>query len=592
MKPVSRKGDSRWELSPDDPPVQGRLSRELEIHPILARLLINRGITDSGAASHFLSPSLSGLRQPFGNEALPDIEKAVERVLDAIVRREKITIFGDYDADGISATAILFLFLDRAGAQVEYELPDRIKEGYGLNEEAVRRISSRGSRLLLTVDCGTSDFEEIACARYLGMDVVVLDHHQVEDDSPAALAFVNPQRRDSRFPFPELAGVGVAFYLLIALRQRMRERGMLSPEGHNLREYLDLVALGTIADMMPLREDNRIFAAFGLKELARAERPGIRALREVSGTLGRDTASVGEVGFYLAPRINAVGRLGDGRVGVDLLIARELERSRELARDLDSANRARQREEERILREARAQVRSIREQSGDRPPAIVLANESWHPGVVGVVASKLLDEHYCPVCLISITDGTGRGSGRSVAGISIHQILQKLAPHLISYGGHEMAAGFRIMPEAVNDFVRAFEAEVIQSARIAPQVLEPRVRVDAEIASGELRDLATVGLPLLSPHGIGNPEPVFLGRGLKVKQKRLIRSRHLKMALDWGTEEIQAIGFGMASRHSVQTGEVLDILFHYREDGGSWRRAPGQLPDLLLKDIKPAPGSV
>ena len=585
MSNDSQKGASRWELLPADPAGQERLCRELEIHPILARLLLNRGISDSSAAYRFLNPSLSDLRPPFGEDSLPDIEKAVERVVRVFTQREKVTIFGDYDADGISATVILYTFLARSGADVTFELPNRLKEGYGLNPDAVRRIAARGSRLIITVDCGTSDFEEITLARDLDIDVVVLDHHQVGERLPPAHSVVNPHRPDSRFPFAGLAGVGVTFYFLVALRQRMRELGMLPPEGHNLREYLDLVALGTIADMVPLREENRIFTTFGLRELSRADRPGIRALREVAGTIGKNEVRVGEVGFYLAPRINAGGRLGDSRIGAELLLAGEMEAARELARTLDSSNRFRQREEEKILREARQRILAQCANTGKNPVSVVLGSEGWHAGVVGIVASKLLDEFYCPVCLISITDGNGRGSGRSIPGISIHRILHDLSDQLITFGGHEMAAGFTIAPAAIPRFSRDFAGEVEKSTKTAPRILEPRVKVDAEVDFIGYMELSGIGIEQLSPHGISNPEPVFLSRGLRVREKRLIRSRHLKMVLDWERDEIQAIGFGMAKRFDVRPGDELDILFQYREEKNRWQGRE-QLPDLLIRDIK------
>jgi len=577
----------RWEILPAEPATRDQLARELEIPPVLAQLLINRGIRDSGSAYRFLHPSLADLRSPLAPDPLPDVEKAVERVTRAIAGKEKITIFGDYDADGISATAILYLFLSRLGVPVDWELPDRIREGYGLNLEAVRRIKARGAELIITVDCGSANFEEILLARELGLPVIVIDHHEVREKLPAALALVNPKRRDSRFPFGDLAGVGVTFYFLIALRQKLRETGVLAPDGHNLKAYLDLVALGTIADMMPLREENRILVAFGLKELARAERPGIRALREVARTSGSNFVSTEEVGFYLAPRINAGGRMGNSRIGLELILSGELEQARKAAGELDRSNRDRQREEEKILAGARKQVEERLLSSAGVPASLVLADPGWHPGVVGIGAAKLMDEFNRPVCLISIADGLGRGSGRSLPGVSIIRILGDLSSDLVAYGGHERAAGFKILPETISRFAQGFETAVSRMLESNPGVLEPSIPVDQELDYPGLIELCNSGLERLEPFGMDNPEPVFLGRGLKAGKAEIFRSRHVRMVLDWENLPVRAMGFGLAGKYEQKKGDMLDILFCLRPDRGYYRsRKSGSSPSVVLVDMK------
>ncbi|MDD5225435.1 MAG: single-stranded-DNA-specific exonuclease RecJ [bacterium] len=580
---------ARWEIIPADPAARDKLARELEISPVLAQLLVNRGIRESESAFRFLKPSLSDLRQPFSPEPLPDLDRAVERVIRAVSGREKITIFGDYDADGISATAILYLFLSRLGVTVDWELPNRIKEGYGLNPEAVRKIKARGSDLIITVDCGTANLEEIALARELGLPVIVIDHHEVGGELPPALAVVNPKRKDSRFPFGDLAGVGVAYYFLIALRQRLRETGMLNPEGNNLREYLDLVALGTIADMMPLREENRILVAFGLRELAQSQRPGIQALRKVAGTFGKKPVSAEEVGYYLAPRINAGGRLGDSQIGMKLLLAGDPGEARMAAEELDRYNRSRQKEEEKILQGARKKIAEIFPAAGDRPAGLVLADPGWHPGVVGIVASKLMEELNRPVCLIAVAEGLGRGSGRSLPGISLIRILGELSADLETFGGHELAAGFKILPETISRFAQGFQGAVGRMLETEPGALEPAIRVDQELDYPGMLELLDSGLENLEPFGMGNPEPVFLGRGLRTREAGLVGSRHLRMILDWENSSTRAIGFGMAGRHDLKTGDKLDILFCLRRDRGFFRNGKtGPAASLVLQDMRRA----
>ena len=577
----------QWNIFRCPPELRDELSKQLDIPPLIAQLLIKRGITDTQEGERFLSPLLQHLHDPF---LMKDMEKGSDRILQALRNDEKITIYGDYDVDGITACTLMVDFLSSVGAKPSYYIPHRLKEGYGLNADVVNEISANGTKLLICVDCGISDRDEIQLAQKLGMDTIVVDHHEPPPLPSSAYAVLDPHQSDCHFPFKGLAGVGVAFYLVVALRSRLREKGFWENSSEpNLRNYLDLVALGTIADMVPLREENRILVAFGLQELARSERLGIQALREVAGTRGREEATAVEVGFYLAPRINAGGRLGDSRIGAELLLAKDLPEARGLAQKIEESNRTRQKEVERIFREAREKISDISSPARGRPVALVLAEEGWHPGVVGIVASRLLDEFYCPVCIISVAEGLGRGSGRSIPGISIHQILHNLSSQLVTFGGHERAVGFRILESAIPQFVQGFEMEVRDAIQAAPGDLEPQVEVDAELDFQEVAELEKVGLEQLSPFGIGNPEPVFLARDLRVKSREVIRSRHLKMVLDWGRVEIQAIGFGMANQYEIRENEILDILFHYRKEKNYWKgRGGNQLSDLIIKEVRRA----
>ncbi|MBI3755385.1 MAG: single-stranded-DNA-specific exonuclease RecJ, partial [Deltaproteobacteria bacterium] len=392
----------RWIVNAPDIELQGLLGRELRISPLTAQLLINRGLRCSSEAFSFLSPSLKDLHDPF---TMKDMDKAAQRIVKAIKEQEKITVYGDYDVDGVAATALLCLFLKEISLGIsdsirfDYYIPERMKEGYGLNNNALKHLSGSGTKLVITTDCGIANYDEINFARGIGLDVIVTDHHEPPDPSsgraprlPPAYAILNPKQTNCPFPFKELAGVGVVFNLIIALRAKLLGCGMWDAGGAkpNLKKYTDIVALGTIADMVPLQGENRILVKYGLDELTFSKRPGIKALKEVSG-LGTDLKSVpiktGSVGFQLAPRINAAGRLTKASMGVKLLITEDDKEAMDIARELDRENIDRQRLEKDILSEAMETVET-EDFEIDKKRAIVLAKEGWHPGVIGIVASR------------------------------------------------------------------------------------------------------------------------------------------------------------------------------------------------------------
>ena len=534
----------RWEI----PPVKGfgeELSlKELRISPLTAQVLFNRGISTADQARRFLSPALSDLPNPL---AMKDMEKAVGRISAAIRDREKITIFGDYDVDGSTATALLLLFLQGAGARVDFYLPQRLKEGYGLNIDAVKKIQAQGTKLIITTDCGISNNEEIRWAMENGLDVVVTDHHEVPEVLPAALAILNPKQKDCPYPFKGLAGVGVAFNLLIALRSALRQEGFFPPgQEPNLKEYLDLVALGTVSDVVPLMGINRVLTKFGLIQLSHSTRPGILALKDVSGVGGMAVETPG-INFRLAPRLNAAGRLGDAQEAVRLLICRDEEEARKIAAHLNDLNSLRQRTEEKILAEAKRMIESPEGKPSKK--SLVLASLDWHPGVIGIVASRLTEEYRRPTILIALKENFGKGSGRSIDPFPLYQGLKACQPWLEKFGGHEQAAGLVIRQERIPGFCQAFE-EVV-SRKLREEDFIPRLSLDALARLDQLDDSFLSELEFLAPFGTGNPEPVLGLEDLTVLGSKLVGKGHLRLRIKEGRLIREAIGFEMASWHPL-----------------------------------------
>ncbi|PJC73601.1 MAG: single-stranded-DNA-specific exonuclease RecJ, partial [Syntrophobacterales bacterium CG_4_8_14_3_um_filter_58_8] len=422
--------------------IEELLVRELGISPIISRIMMSREICDPDVVRRYLSPSLQDLHNPF---LMQDMKEAVDRLILAVYRNEKVVVYGDYDADGITSVVVLIHFLRGIYPGATYHIPDRITEGYGLNRGAVERFRSQGIGLIVTVDCGISDHDAVAYARQLGMDTIILDHHELSDTLPAAAAAVNPKRADCRFPFKHLAAVGIVFNFLIAMRGALRREGFWRNDSYpNLREYLDLVALGTIGDIVPLIDENRIFVKIGLDLISEERRIGLRALKQVSG-LEHQVIDSSKASFTLIPRINAAGRIASAAEAVELLLSENLDQAEGLARKLDGFNRKRQAMEKVIFKEILEKVeKGIA--VGESGP-LVFASPHWHPGILGIVASRLVDRFGRPAILISLKDGVGKGSGRSVADFNIFEGLKRCQAHLLSYGGHHYAAGISIREE-------------------------------------------------------------------------------------------------------------------------------------------------
>jgi single-stranded-DNA-specific exonuclease len=568
----------RWILPREDPSAAERVAQALDLHPVLGRVLVARGLATPEAAQLFLRDGLSDLPDP---SLLKGMDLAVDRLSRALAAGEKVTLWGDYDVDGVTSTALLKLFLAALGAQVATYIPHRLGEGYGLNAEGVERIAADGTRVLVSLDCGISAAAEVARANARGLEVIVIDHHQVGAALPPALAVIDPHQPGCAYPGKELCAAGLAFQVAVALRRALRERGFFASRREpNLREYLDLVAIGTVGDVVPLVGVNRILVRHGLAELARARRPGVRALKAASGLGAEEPVSAGQVGFRLAPRLNAAGRLADASAGVDLLTTSDERRAEALARELDGANRDRQSLEKSILSEALSQAAAAVAERGQRR-TLVLAADGWHPGVIGIVASRVVERFHRPTFVVGLSDGEGRGSGRSIEGFHLYQALASCAQHLKRFGGHRHAAGLSLARSSLPSFSAAFEA--CGAATLTDEQMIPRCRVDALLGPEELKPANAFslleGLARLSPFGAGNPEPVFAWLGLTGAARVLAAKNgaegHLKLAVH-GAPHLDVIGFGLA-RSAPLAGAPLDLAFQLASD------AFGGIPRVSLR---------
>jgi single-stranded-DNA-specific exonuclease len=546
--------EARWVLAKTDPAIIQVLSDALGVDHLLGQIIAQRGINNPEDAKKFYRSDLSDLNSP---ELMKGMAEAVDRLVSALRRHEKICVYGDYDVDGITSVSLLLGFLRKIGADVTYYIPARDREGYGLNKEAISTISGSGCSLIVAVDCGISANEEIAHAGTLGVDVIVVDHHQVPEELPRAAAILNPHRTDCGFPFKDLAAVGVSFFLLLGLRKKLRELGILTNASQpNLRESLDLVVLGTVADVVPLLGDNRILVKHGLKELTRTKRPGLIALKEVSG-IGASPVTARMVGFGLAPRLNAAGRLEDARYGVELLITADTEHAKGLAEELNWQNARRQKIEEEIFNDVNTAIQGDASISSRK--SIVMSSDAWHPGVIGIVASRIARRYYRPTILISLQGERGRGSGRSIDGFHIFQGLSSCSDLIVEFGGHKSAAGLTIEARNVPDFIERFEE--VAAGRLTPEHFIPKLELDAQIDAETVDEDFLANMEKLEPHGMCNPQPIFLGNGLRVARVKLVgQGQHLKMSLVAGRKTFDAICFGLESKHE-EARNLIDIAF-------------------------------
>lgn len=549
----------RWILSPP-PPHTAALADKFSLSHLQARLLANRGI-DQANAETFLSPRLSDITDPM---MLKDMDAAIWTILQAVENQKQIIVFGDYDADGLTATALLFNFFTDIGIPVSSYIPNRLTEGYGLNREAIRRFSAQGVGLIITVDCGSADGSEVALARELGMEVVVTDHHQLPEDFRAFCPVVNPNRPDCPFPFKGLSGVGLAFYLAIALRGECRRKGWFKsrPEP-DLRDYLDLVALGTVADRVPLLGENRTLVKRGMGVLANSRWPGITALSELANVSFLDI-SADDLAFRLAPRLNAPGRVGDPLVGLHVLTVKGVRRAREFAMDLDRANGERQGIQAQILREIEGGFH-------DHPVAperrtLMVSGRNWHPGVLGIVASRLTDTYHRPVLVFNVQDGIAVGSGRSIEGFNLYKALSRLGHLLERFGGHARAAGLSL--KARNLEMLDSDLEALAGDLICDEDLVPSIGVDAELSFRDISPAMVNQIAALSPFGEGNPNPLFYSSSLEVLESRIVGNGHLKLVVRQGKGPLRAIGFNMAG---LQPKRGRQIRMVYTPELDRWR---------------------
>jgi len=528
-----------------------RLAEALNVQPVVAALLVNRGLSDPVASRRFLSPALAEIHDPF---LLMGMESAVARLATALKNGEKVCVYGDYDVDGITSVALLTGFFRTIGVDCFYHIPKRLEEGYGLSIEGIRTAAHQGAKVIVTVDCGITADEECRFCESLGIDLIITDHHTPDDVIPRACAVVNPHQPGCPFPFKSLAGVGVAFNLLIALRNRLREEGVFSGTGGpNLRKYLDLVALGTIADVVPLLDENRIFVKHGLDELTNSSRIGIEALKKAAGVSGQ--VGCGTVGFRLAPRLNAAGRLEDAALGVELLLSDDRKTASDIASGLEASNTERQTLEQEMLLDVLRRVRGEPRLTGKK--SIVLASRDWHPGVIGIVASRIVDIYHRPTILIALQGDSGRGSGRSIPKFHLHDALHACEEHLLKFGGHKYAAGLSIEESTLEAFVERFD-EIAQGV-LDDADLTPELSIDGELCGADLTPELAGAIENLSPFGMGNPEPVFIARSAKVVDRRVLKEKHLKLRLALGERVVDAIGFNMAE--SKEPAAAIDVAF-------------------------------
>ncbi len=537
----------RWLVNRTNPEFLRYLSDKLSISATFAQILVNRGFKEPDSIKDFLYPSLKNLCDPL---LMPDMQKAVERINTAINRSETVLVHGDYDADGITSTALLVSALRGLGLKTFYHIPNRFTEGYGVSAKGIEKARECGAGLIITVDCGISSGREIASARSIGIDVIVTDHHEPPDHLPEATAVINPRRPDSEYPFKNLAGVGVAFKLAQALLQDTEHGGKRA----DMNEYLDLVALGTIADSVPLVGENRILAAYGLKELNNGKcRTGIKALRDSANIEGEIRS--GYLSYTLIPRINAAGRVDDAGVVVELLLTQDNEEAKRIAGLLEEQNRERQRIGEKVFRSALNMV------DQDNPGnAIVLSSAEWHPGVIGIVASRLVELFYRPVFLFSVKDSLAKGSARSIPPFHLYNGVSECADLLIGFGGHSQAAGIKILPENLPLFRERIS--LIAEKSLRGDDITPTLKIDASVELSDIKIDLIKELCLLEPYGEANSEPLLGAKCVKMADCRIVGNGHLKMRALQNNTGIDTIGFGKGDLiKKISTAAAADIAF-------------------------------
>jgi single-stranded-DNA-specific exonuclease len=578
----------RWLIAPPDSALQQQLADALHISTALAQVLINRGHRTPEAAARFLKPRLADLGDPF---LLPDMKPAIVRVFAAIERREKIVIFGDYDVDGVTATAQLCQLLRALGAEVGCYLPNRMEEGYGLSQGAMEAcVAAHQPKLLIAVDCGTTAAAQIEWLASQGVEAIVLDHHEMPEGSklPRCVALVNPKREANETPWHHLASAGLAFKFCHALLKEGRSQNLPAAAAVDLKQWLDLAAIGTIADIVPLVGENRLIAAAGLPQIATTRRVGLRALLDVAQI--RPPVTPYHVGFGIGPRLNAAGRLQDAEKALELLLSDDRAKSLELARWLDGNNRERQAVEKQIAEEATK--RTAQDFHAHSDYVIVQADPAWHIGVVGIVASRVLRTFYRPTIIIGgappeATGGGWRGSGRSIEGYDITAGLAHCRELLLRFGGHEMAAGLSVTPENVAKLREALNEHARQT--ISAEALVPAWRLDAELSLGELNEELVEELSKIEPTGQENPKPLFCARGVRIRNEPRVVGKtgeHLKLWLTDGGNSFDAIGFGMGKRE-FKAGDAVDIVFAPEINEYEGRRSV----QLKLQDVQIAEGN-
>lgn len=576
MRERKDRREKRWVFAQADKAASAHLASSLHVSDLTARLLINRGLSEPSEARGFLKPELSALINP---DKFNDMVRAVDRLQAAVQAKEIVAIFGDYDVDGTSGTAILIKLFQLLECPVKWRVPHRVNDGYGLNLAAVEAFGAEGAKLLVTIDCGTNNVAEVAAARRLGMDVVILDHHEPGASLPDATAIINPKLRDSTYGFTGICSAGISFKVAWAVADRVQAKRLPGFEGFIL-DAMSLAALGTIADVCPLIGENRIYVRYGLDALRACRSKGLRSLLQLA-RLGEKVIDPIDVSFKLAPRLNALGRIGTAMDCVDLLVSEDQARIEDILSLLEKSNRHRKGIEDEIFEQAIAQVES----EGGPASAVILADERWHLGVVGIVAARLVDRYYRPAFVMAIDEnGVARGSARSIGGLELHTALEACTEHLLTHGGHAMAAGLSLRKENFDAFRKKMDRYI--SLQLTAENLTPKLVVDDEVQIGAVTRSVVRELERLAPHGPGNPVPLLVASHVKVAgEPRLMgkKNDHLSFYLQQEGKSIRAVGFGM--------GELLEPLKKARSVSvaftpqiNSWQG--NESVELHLKDLK------
>lgn len=558
----------RWRVIPADEGCARSLSEQLHISPILAQLLVHRGITSAECGRHFLYDSLEQSCDPF---LMKGMEKAVQRICRAIEGKEKIIIYGDYDVDGITATSLLYWVLSDLGAEPSFYIPERQSEGYGLNRDAVQHLKDEHTNVLITVDCGISSYDIVDSFRG-DMDIIVTDHHEPPADIPPAYAVLNPKQEGCAYPFKELAGAGVAYKLCQALWLRLC--------GESLAGYTEIAALGTIADLVPLTGENRIIVRDGLQRMKEGYNTGLQALLAVSG-LTPDSISAGRIAFTAAPRLNAAGRISHAEKGVRLLLETDQQKADRIAEELNELNKERQDIEHDIARQA---VRQIEAEKRRDDGVLVAYGQDWHAGVIGIAASRLVEEYYRPSLVISVHDGVGKGSCRSITGFNMYEALQYADDLLIQYGGHPMAAGFSIQAERIEDFRQRLIDYA--AAHMKKEDYVPQLAIDGELQPDDITLSLVSELSQLEPYGMGNSRPVFSLCGCTIDEVRPIGrdKKHLRLVLRSGKHSrVSGVGWSMAEAcDEIMEGDCVDVAFQLERNEFNGVSSP----QLVVQDLR------
>lgn len=570
--------EHRWIVAdPPDPGIVATLAKDINVPESIAKVLVYRGITDYDRAKEYFRPSLTQLHDPF---LIDGMGLAVDRILRAIQNGEPMFVFGDYDVDGTNGAAMLYLFLRERGGKVEYYIPDRLKEGYGISHQGIDRALELGVTLFLAIDCGITAVDQVAYATEKGLDVIICDHHEAGPTLPKAIAVLDPIKPGDTYPFKHLSGCGVGFKLIQGLARKLGDESLITT-------FLDFVTLASTADIVPLTGENRVLVKIGLQSINSAPRPGIKALIESAG-LRPGSITTGQIVFALAPRINAVGRLGDATRAVRLLTAEDPEEARGLAQVLEEENRNRRRIDEDTFADAQQLAEQCLDLEAD--PAIVLHQEHWHPGVVGIVASRMVERYYKPSIMMATVDGVAKGSARSVSGFDIYEALKRCEDKLLQFGGHKYAAGVTVDLSRVEEFRAAFNAAV--KDLMAEELKTPEIRIDLEINLSEITPWFIKLLREFAPFGPNNTRPTFLTRHLEVAgSPRIVGRNHLRFRVRQNGHVFDAIGFGLGEHLGRVPVGRQDLACVYTVEENEWNTPAGSrsgdpIPQLKIKDLR------